>query len=80
MMKAAYEYYRQNHKATRKVTNTVTLGSLNTNATARVSLKKRPPRKPAPQLTSAEQALLKLVDSGMIGAVIAYHAPPAQDF
>ena len=76
MMKAAYEYYQQTHKTTRKVKNTVTLGSLDTGATARVSTK-RPERKPRPKLTHEEQALMNLINSGQIGALIAFHAPPA---
>ena len=70
MMKAAYEYYQQTHKTTRKVKNTVTLGSLDAGTTARVSTKR-------PKLTHEEQALMNLINSGQIGALIAFHAPPA---
>ena len=76
-MKAAYEYYKQTAKPTRKTTSKVTLGSLSVGATARAATPKKPVRTSKPKLTAPEQTLMNLINSGQIGALIAFHAPPA---
>jgi hypothetical protein len=76
-MKAAYEYYKQTAKPTRKTIGKATLSSLNAGSTAQVSLKKKPVRTSKPKLSVQEQSLMNLINSGQIGAMIAYHAPPA---
>jgi hypothetical protein len=77
-MKAAYEYYKQTAKQTRKTAGKVTLGSLNTGAIARIAAPtKKPIRTSKPKLSAPEQTLMNLINSGQIGALIAFHAPPA---
>lgn len=76
-MKAAYEYYKQTAKPTRKTAPKATLGSINIGSAARLSIKQRPPVRRV-QFSAQEQALMKLIDSGAVGAYIAHHAPAAE--
>jgi len=73
MMKAAREYY-QTTKTGEGPRQSLSLRDFNAGNPSQVTVTRKR-RKPKVQLSAEEQALMRLVQNGQVGSLIAYHAP-----
>lgn len=73
MMKAAYKYYQ--HTTSGKEASKISLGSFNSGNAPLVRVTAKPARKAKIEFTAEERALLKLINNGQVGSLIAHYAP-----
>jgi hypothetical protein len=76
MMKAALEYYRENKVERPK--QRITLGELNSSNALRLRMRTQKATA-SPEFTPGEQALLRLVNNGHVGTMIARYAPAVEE-